>query len=250
MALAPHSFSNDQSSSISDLTLTPAAPSGASVDGRLLVAVCVYTEGEPGWGNPVGGPAGWTALSFPFSFDRVDGYTSWMWIGYKITSSEPGSYTFTTPMSPPFHTLILASGVSIGCYTGIDAGSPFDVSGYNEYEWPGAGGGVDIIVAPSVAAVNGTVPATTYDFATPSQCACAHTIAFNDDDGGTSPLNVIWKMAADPTPITSPPDTSPNVTIDNDFVVSNTPDFEFLFTRPAELLPPMLKVSFDGQFII
>lgn len=245
------SAASDQSTGISDTTLVCAAPSGASVDDRLLIAQCEYLEGAPGYGNNIIPPAGWNQLLVESPFDDgsaigVGGgfFRHFTWLGWKITASEPANYTFLTPMNIPPFVYILGSAVDIVCYTGVDPVNPFD--NYST-TWTRTNSTPDFTL-PQVSTVNGIVPAIThtqqggnFTYGVGSQ------LAFNNTSGGTSPVDVMWMEPGGATITVS----NPIATYDYDQLGPGAPTYGRHFARPDELADIReLRVSFDFRYVV
>lgn len=249
MALAFNSATTDESTSISDTTLVCAAPSGASVDGRLLVAQCSYEEAAPGYGSNIIPPAGWNQIVVASPTSGTGGpfggtYRRFTWVGWKITASEPANYTFLTPMNTPPFVFIAGSFVDILCYTGIDAANGLDT--YTT-TFTTTNSSPDFTL-PSVTTTDGTVPATTYTQSGGNfTWGVGSTLAFHDDDGGTSPLAVMWMLPGSATLFS----VSPPATVDYSQLGPGAPDYGRHYARPAPLAAVEdLRVSFDLRYVV
>lgn len=248
MAMAFDSASSDQYTDITDLTLVVNAPTGASVDGRLLIAQCLYTEGAPGYGSNIEPPAGWNEILVqnPINTTSAVGvgggyYRSFTWVGWKITDNEPATYQFNTPMNTPPFVLILGSCVDIVCYTGVNAVSPFDTY-ETTFTTTNADPDFDL---PAVNAVNGVVPAITYTQSGNFTWGVGSQLVFNDDDDASQPIDVMWRL-----PGANIVSSSPISTVDYEQLGPGAPTYGRTFARPAAL-PSVLaiRVSFDLRFI-
>jgi hypothetical protein len=95
--------------------------------------------------------------------------------------------------------------------------------------------------------VDGTVPATTYSNVSGNfTWGVGSQLAFHDDDGGTSPLAVMWMLTGSAS-ITA----SPAATVDYSQLGPGNPTYGRHFARPAPLPDiAQLRVSFDRRFVV